>query len=103
MSVVVDMLKNENRRLDALVAMYNQRIEVLPKGSLTSKAQGGREYIYLSYREGAKVRTDYLGKKGASRVDEVSALIDQRRRYENFRRKAKENLFEVRKLLRAAG
>ena len=47
-----------------------------------------------------KVKFDYVGKKGSKEVQECMSQVQQRRKYENLRKKSNENLAEVRKLLR---
>jgi hypothetical protein len=34
----------------------------LPKGSIIVKDISGNNYFYLKYRQGSKIKTDYLGK-----------------------------------------
>ena len=38
-------------------------LKKLPKGSLQKRNINGRDYYYLVFREGGKVKTKYIGKK----------------------------------------
>ncbi len=62
----MDDLKNT---LSENVAFYREqerkitaRLALLPKGRIRSRTIGGVNYLYLQYRKGRSVRTDYIGK-----------------------------------------
>lgn len=102
MSVIKDVIKEEYNRLDSLLDLYDGKIAECVKGSLSVKKRGDHSYYYLAYREEKKIKFVYVGKEGSSSVKEIAEKIDKRHRYEKMRKKSKENLDEVRKLLRAA-
>lgn len=52
-----------------------RELNTLPKGSIRARKINSREYYYLNYREGDKVRSDYLR---ADEVETMRAKIDRR-------------------------
>jgi hypothetical protein len=61
-TVIYDMLKEEKQRNLEMQEVYKREIEMLPKGSISEREISGRTYYYLKYRQGAKVKNDYIGK-----------------------------------------
>ncbi|MBN2657729.1 MAG: hypothetical protein JXR86_11770 [Spirochaetales bacterium] len=102
MSVIHDVIKEEYNRLNSLLDMYDRKISECARGSLSVKKRGGHSYYYLAYRENQKVKFVYVGKEGSPSVKDVSEQLEKRHRYEKMRKKSKENLEEVRKLLHVA-
>ncbi len=102
MSVIYDVIKEENSRLLSLMDLYDRKIAESVKGSLSLKKRGNNGYYYLAYRENKRVIFHYIGKEGSSQVQDYAVKIEKRHKYEEMRKKSKENLKEIRKLLRAA-
>ncbi len=102
MSVVVDVIEEESRRLRSLIELYDGKIEELPKGSLSEKSRGNRLYCYLAYRDGSRVKFKYIGPQGSEEVQRIHEQIAQRRVYEERRRESVENLKQVEKLINVA-
>ena len=80
-----EILEEELQNSRRMEKAYGRQLEQLPKGSLSRRVRNGHEYFYIVYREGGKVRLDYLGK-------EVSDEVKQK--YE----KAKAKRAQLRKL-----
>ena len=76
MSVLEDVLEEEYARSIRLLGLMEQEIGLLPKGSIRMRNIKGREYCYLNYRVGDKVKSDYVP---AAKVDELRAKIERRR------------------------
>ena len=95
MALVFDILDEERRRLLELISRYKQMISNLPKGSLSKKRRWNREYYYLAYRDGNKVRFDYVGSINSESVQVVKQQLEQRKVLEEKLRLAKNNLAEV--------
>lgn len=76
MSVLEDVLEEEYSRSSHLLALMEQEIGLLPKGSIRMRNIKGHEYCYLNYRVGDKVKSDYVP---AADVDELRAKIERRR------------------------
>jgi len=102
MSVIRDVIKEEYNRLHSLMDLYDKKIAESVKGSLSVKKRGEHAYYYLAYRENKKVIFIYIGKEGSSQVQDYAVKIEKRHKYEEMRKKSKENLNEIRKLLRAS-
>jgi len=102
MSVIGDVIKEEYNRLNSLVDLYDRKIAESVKGSLSLKRRGNNAYYYLAYRKNKRVIFQYIGKEGSPQVQDYAVKIDKRHKYEEMRKKSKENLVEIRRLLRAA-
>ncbi len=76
MSVLEEVLEEEYGRSVRLSGHLQAELESLPKGSVRSRKIKGREYYYLNYREGDKVKSDYVP---ASDVDDVRQKIERRK------------------------
>jgi len=80
MAIISNMMREEKDRLDRMKKVYMEKISQLPKGCITYKTRGNRKYAYLKYREGKKVRTDYL-KLNEKELKDLEFKIKQRRKY----------------------
>ena len=76
MSVFEEVLEEEFGRSVRLSDHMQAELELLPKGSVRSRKIKGREYYYLNYREGDKVKSDYVP---ASDIDDVRRKIERRK------------------------
>ena len=76
MSVLEGVLEEEYARSSRLLGLMEQEIDLLPKGSIRMRNIKGREYCYLNYRVGGKVKSDYVP---AAEVDELRTKIERRR------------------------
>jgi len=102
MSVVIDVIQEEANRLKSLIRMYDEKIAELPRGSISEKARGNRMYCYLAYRDGEKVKFDYIGSRDSENVHKLRLRIEQRIKYEERRRESMSNLKQVERLLNAS-
>ena len=76
MSVLEDVLEEEYARSSRLLDLMEQEIGLLPKGSIRMRNIKGHEYCYLNYRDGDRVKSDYVP---TAEVDELRAKIERRR------------------------
>jgi hypothetical protein len=74
---------------------YMAKISELPKGSIVFKARHDKKYPYLVYRDGSKIRTDYI-KADKRQLKELEFKIKKRKKYSKI-------LVEINKDLRAFG
>lgn len=102
MSVIKDVIKEEYNRLNSLVELYDQKISLFPKGSLSIKKRNSHSYYYRAFRDQGKVKFLYLGKPDSSEAKSFIKDLDRRRKYEQQKKKSLANLKEIRALLRAA-
>lgn len=77
-TVIYNTLKEEKQRNLEMQKTYTQEIESLPKGSIMTKTVSGKKYYYLRYRQGDKVKNDYIG-KDESAVAEIRKGIEKRK------------------------
>ncbi len=100
MSVLKGVLKEEEARLKEARGGYEREIAKLPKGSIQLKRIKERDYAYRAYRKGRRVVYEYLGDLKPEELKNVKQKIELRRRYEANLRKVRENLREVRRMVR---
>ena len=87
MSVLEEVLLEEYERSLRISAALEEEIAGLPRGSIRVRKVRGREYYYLQYRDGKRVKSDYVKSEDVERVREqielrrndVAALKEQRR------------------------
>jgi hypothetical protein len=100
MKVLKGILKEEEARLKEAGGSYEREIAKLPKGSVQLKRIKERDYAYRAYRAGERVVYEYLGDLEPKELKEVKQKIELRRRYEKKLREVRENLREVRRMVR---
>ena len=77
-TVIYNMLQEEKQRNLNMQKAYKQEIEGLRKGSIMIKTVSGKKYYYLRYRQGNKIKNDYIG-KDESVVVEIKNEIEKRK------------------------
>ena len=77
-SVIFGMLQEEKQRNLEMQETYKQEVEALRKGSIMIKNVSGHNYYYLRYRQGNKVKNDYIG-KDENVVEDVKQEIEKRK------------------------
>jgi len=77
-TVIFGMLQEEKQRNLEMQKTYRKEIEALRKGSIMAKCVSGNNYYYLKYRDGGKVKNDYIG-KNEDIVKEVRNEIEKRK------------------------
>ena len=81
MSVVLDAIKENLERNLYMQELYSKNMQSLRKGSLTVKNINGNEYYYLLYRDGEKVKTEYIGIKGKTDLKNIKKELKDRENY----------------------
>ena len=81
-TVISGMLQEEKQRNLEMQETYKREIKALPKGSIMTKTVSGRQYYYLRYRQGDKVKNDYIG-KDENLVEEIKRNIEKRKYLQN--------------------
>ena len=74
------MINDSYKKINNEIQMYEAEKRTLPKGYIRKKTINEKEYTYLQYREGDKVRSVYIDKKAA---EETEKKIAERKRIEN--------------------
>lgn len=91
MNLIISTVLQEKRRIDYMLAKYQEALAELPKGTISEKQVKGNTYYYLKYRDGKRVVSKYIGKKD---INELKQQIDRRRHIETMIR----SLLEEQKL-----
>ena len=100
MALVFDVLEEEKRRLVSLRAKYEQKLKAFPKGAISRKKRGNREYLYLAYRQSGKVKFEYVGPVGSDAAQEAEVQVRRRKDLEQKLSQVEENLADVERGLR---
>jgi len=99
MSIIKDVINEEQERLKKLKQKYIHEIQSLPKGAVSKKERKGKFYLYLTYREKQKVISEYIGNWESVKAKSVIKQIEQRRILDKKLKKVKENLQELERVL----
>lgn len=97
MSVLEDILIEEYHRSVRLGHLIEKELKTLPKGSVRVREINGREYYYLNYRDGKKVKSDYIS---ASQLNDIRAQVARRK---ELKAALKEQMQSRRQIERALG
>ena len=76
MSIFEEVLEEEYDRSMRLSGHIEEELASLPKGSVRARNIKGHEYYYLTYRDGDKVRSNYIP---ADQVAEVRQKVERRK------------------------
>ena len=77
-TVIYSMLEEEKQRNLKMQEAHKREIDALRKGSITKKTVSGNNYYYLKYRQGNKVKNDYIG-KDENAVEIIRQEIEKRK------------------------
>ena len=100
MSIFSGVVQEEKQRLESLMQFYVQKVENLPKGSMSFKKKSNHIYGYRVFRENKHVRFVYIGKQGTDSVHEVEKQIAERIKFEQQLKVIKKELQNIEKSLR---
>ncbi len=70
----------EYKELLASKLEIEQKLSVLPKGYISKKTIGGKQYLYLQTRNGDTIESKYIK---AEEADEIAKQISLRKEYES--------------------
>lgn len=97
MSVLAALLSKEENRNENMIVEYSRELETLSKGSIKPKKVKGKIYYYLTFRDGDKVITKYLGKDEES-LTHIREQLARRKQVEKIIKKLKEEKIQIKKL-----
>lgn len=99
MPYILGVLEEEQERLSSQRNDYMAILEKLPRkgGSIVEKEISGHKYHYFAYREGKKVRTEYIKKKD---LDEFKKKVAERDRISRIVSGIDSDLAIIRKVLK---
>lgn len=95
-AVFIDELERNKR----MITRYQKEMELLPKGSLFKRKIGGHEYFYLTFREGKKVISKFLGNTEIFDSTKISEQIERRKSLKKLIQKLNEEQKELEKELK---
>jgi len=99
MSYIKSIMQEEYRRLQVLYRKYNDKIDALPRGTVSIKKRYNSNYLYLACRRNGKVKFDYIGPAGSDKARQVMEQVKARKDYEKKLRQVKGDLKEIEKVI----
>jgi hypothetical protein len=100
MKVIKGVLKEELENSLQMQKSYERQLAKLPRGSLVKKTIKGREYYYLVFREGPKVKFIYKGKPSEEEIQKYKKAKEYRARYRKLSSEVKKQIRFLRSALR---
>ncbi len=79
MSMVINLAMRERERILIMIDEYNAILDSLPKGTLLCK----KSYMYLQYRNGKKIISDYIG-KDPEKIENINQNLERRKHIEKM-------------------
>lgn len=98
--VVRAVFLDELERNKRLIARYSEEAGSLPQGSLFKRSIGGGEYFYLSYREGKKTVSKFVGKADSVNEAELRQQIARRKELTALLKKLRDEQKDLERELR---
>ena len=93
------LVSNELIKLECMYNECENKLQNLPKGSITQKPINGKNYFYLNYRDGKKVRSKYLGNE-ESYILNLKEKIRERQELEKQLKDVQKEIKLARKIVR---
>jgi hypothetical protein len=93
-------MQEEHRRLQALYQKYSDKIDTLPRGTVSIKKRNKSNYLYLASRRNGKVKFDYIGSVASENARKTIEQVKFRKDYERKLKQVKDNLEEIEKVIR---
>ena len=97
MSYLKNIMQEEHQRLQALYRKYMDKIDSLPKGTVSIKKRNKNEYLYLASRRDGKVKFDYIGSVGSENARKTLEQVKFRKDYEHKLKQVKDDLKQIEK------
>ena len=74
-------------------------IDFLPKGHINILYRNNKGYYYLTYREGKKIRNEYLGPQGKADLNKTISKLKEREKYDSELKELKKEEKTLKKLI----
>lgn len=100
MSIFGEVLKEELQRADSPIHSYEEILSKCPKGYVSIVQVKGKSFAYWKWREGAKIKSKYIGPKGSEKEKEARAHYSEKKRIEANLKEAKNEREQIRKASR---
>ena len=98
MSILADMLREEQERAMDMKAAVRNELQVLSKGYLSRKMIRGGPAFYLQYRVGSKIVSHYISR---GKLEKVEKEVSRRKELQAMEKELDENLKRIQKALKA--
>jgi hypothetical protein len=92
MNAIQGVLHEELENSIRIKKRYLDALSQIKKGCLRKKTVNDKEYFYLVYREGAKVKYSYLGKLSEQQIKEHRENQKRRKEYQDSVRKLNQQI-----------
>lgn len=79
MILISETIEKEKKRITYMLNEYNKRLSLLPKGTLSIKQKGNKNYYYLKHREGNRVISKYISNV---EIENIKNKIEERKHIE---------------------
>ncbi|MHC9542850.1 MAG: hypothetical protein AB9903_25335 [Vulcanimicrobiota bacterium] len=99
MNAIQGVLYEELENLIRIKERYVDALLQIKKGCLRKKIVNGKEYFYLAYREGVKVKYSYLGKLSEQQIKEYRENQKKRKEYQKSIRTLNQQIKYLRKVV----
>ena len=99
MSYIKNIMQEEHQRLQALYQKYIDKIDSLPKGTVSIKKRNKSEYLYLASRRDGRVKFDYVGSVGSENASKILEQVKFRKDYELKLKQVKGDLRQIEKVI----
>lgn len=97
MNILASMLLSEKKRNENMILEYRRELVTLPKGSIKAKKLSDKVYYYLTFRDGNKVITKYIG-KDESLLIPIREQLERRKQVESIIKKLNEEKMKIIKM-----
>ena len=99
MSILKSVLQEEYQRLIELFNNYEDKLNKLPKGSISRKVINREVYLYRVFRENGKIRFIYVGKEKSEIGKKALRDRKERIKYQDLLKQVKSEIKEIRRAL----
>ena len=100
-TVIYGVLEEEKQRNLERQEITRQEIESLRKGTIVLRNISGKEYYYLRYRKGNKIKNDYIGKVcNKEKLDNIKYELEKRKYLLEVLRKLKLEYKQISKIVK---
>jgi len=99
MSILKSVLQEEHQRLVDLFNNYEDKLNNLPKGSISRKVINEEVYLYRVFRENGKIRFIYIGKEKSEVAKRAIRDRKERIKYQDLLKQVKLEIKEIRRAL----
>lgn len=96
MSAFEEVMIEEYERSIKIYRLLAEEIEMLPKGSIQKKIINNKNYSYLMYREGSKIKSKYVAEE---ELEELNKKIQRRKENIIALKEIKKSLQQIEKAL----